>query len=337
MKVLVLGATGYIGQRLVQRLSESGWATPIAASRRALPGRRTVRLDATDVVALEHALEDVDAVVNCVAGSARAIAEGAAALVEAARGSSCTRIVHFSSMSVYGDQEGQVAEEAARDSSIGWYARAKNDAEQAFERFAADGGSAVLLRPGCVWGAGSELWVGRIARLLAWHRLGDLGAAGDGWSNLVHVDDVCSAVLAALRQAPAEGTLRTYNLSAPDSPRWNDYFVDLAVQIGAVPVSRVGRRQLRADTRYAAPPLKLLQLAAARAGIAPRRMPEVFAPGLLPLFGRQLRLRSDRAERELGLRWTPYAKALAESVQWWKSSRQAAAPKAPRAPLATPH
>lgn len=327
MKVLVLGASGYIGKRLVQALSKSGWAEPVAAARRPLPGVRGVQLDATDAGALEQAMRGVDAVVNCVAGSARAIADGAVALVQAASASGCRRIVHFSSMSVYGELEGDVTEEAPKDSSIGWYARAKNEAEDAMAGFAASGGSAVVLRPGCVWGPASELWVGRIARLLQSHRLGDLGAAGDGWTNLVHVDDVCSAALAALQQQPVEGPPRAYNLAAPDSPRWNDYFIDLALQIGAVPVARVGRRQLVADTRLAAPPLKLLELAFHRPGHV-RRVPEVFPPGLLALFGRQLRLRSERAERELGVCWTPYAKGLAEAVQWWTAARPSGAYRA---------
>ena len=320
MKVLVLGASGYIGKRLVQRLSDSGWATPVAASRSAARGPRALRLDATNAQALEQAMGDVDAVVNCVAGSARAITDGASALVQAATRSGCRTIVHFSSMSVYGEQEGDLDEDAAKDSSIGWYARAKNDAEQVIEGFAAGGGSAVILRPGCVWGPGSQLWVGRIARLLEWRRLGDLGAAGDGWSNLVHVEDVCSAVLAALRQPPAGGTTRAYNLSAPDSPRWNEYFVDLALQIGAVPVATVGRRQLQADSRFAAPPLKLLERAVQRVGGNARWVPEVFPPGLLALFGRHLRLRSERAEQELGVSWTPYAKTLPKVAEWWTST-----------------
>jgi nucleoside-diphosphate-sugar epimerase len=332
MKVLVLGASGYIGKRLVQRLAESGWATPVAASRSAARGPRALRLDATDAVALEQALGDADAVVNCVAGSARAITDGAVALAQAARRSGCRTVVHFSSMSVYGDQEGELDEDAAKDSSIGWYARAKNDAERVIEGFTADGGSAVILRPGCVWGPGSELWVGRIARLLEWHRLGDLGAAGDGWSNLVHVDDVCTAVLTALRHPPAEGTTQAYNLSAPDSPRWNEYFVDLALQIGAVPVARVGRRQLLADSRFAAPALKLLERAVQRAGGNVRWVPEVFPPGLLALFGRHLRLRSERAEAALGLTWTPYAKTLPTVAEWWMSTRH---PVRHAPPLAT--
>lgn len=332
MKVLVLGASGYIGKRLVQRLSECGWATPVAASRSAARGPRTVRLDATDARALEQAMGDVDAVVNCVAGSARAITEGAVALVQAANRTGCRTIVHFSSMSVYGEQEGELDEGAARDSSIGWYARAKNDAEQVIEGFTAGGGSAVILRPGCVWGPGSELWVGRIARLLEWHRLGNLGAAGDGWSNLVHVDDVCSAVLAALRQPPAGGTTQAYNLSAPDSPRWNEYFVDLALQIGAVPVATVGRRQLLADARFAAPPLKLLERVVQRVGGNARWVPEAMPPGLVALFGRHLRLRSERAERDLGVSWTPYAKTLPKVAEWWMATGH---PVRHGAPLAT--
>lgn len=332
MKVLVLGASGYIGKRLVQRLSECGWATPVAASRRPARGPRTVQLDATDARALEQAMGDVDAVVNCVAGSARAITAGAVALAQAASRTGCQTIVHFSSMSVYGEQEGELDEDAAKDSSIGWYARAKNEAEQVIEGFTAGGGSAVILRPGCVWGPGSQLWVGRIARLLEWRRLGDLGAAGDGWSNLVHVDDVCSAVLAALRQPPAGGTTKAYNLSAPDSPRWNEYFVDLALQIGAVPVATIGRRQLLADSRVAAPPLKLLERAVQRVGGNTRWVPEVFPPGLVALFGRHLRLRSDRAERELGVSWTPYAKTLPKVAEWWMATGH---PVRHAAPLAT--
>jgi nucleoside-diphosphate-sugar epimerase len=334
MKVLVLGASGYIGQRLVQRLADSGWAEPLAASRSAPTGVRSVRLDATDADALEQALRGVDAVVNCVAGSAGAITGGAVALVQAARRSGCRNIIHFSSMSVYGELEGEVAEDAARDSSTGWYALAKNHAEDALAGFAAGGGSVVVLRPGCVWGPGSELWVGRIARLLQAHRLGDLGAAGDGWSNLVHVDDVCSAALAGLRHSPAAGTLQAYNLSAPDSPRWNDYFVDLALGIGAVPVATIGRRQLLIDTRVAAPPLKVLELACRRAGVEPRHLPAVFPPGLLSLFGRQLRLRTERAERELGMvSWTSYAKGLEQAVQWWTATRR---PAGEEAQLAAP-
>jgi nucleoside-diphosphate-sugar epimerase len=313
-RILVLGATGYIGSRLCERLDASGWATPVGASSRG--AANTLRVDTTDMASLVRALRDVDAVVNCVAGSRRAIADGAKTLALACIETGCPRIVHLSSMSVYGPREGVLRDDASTDPSLGWYARAKCEAEHCMAAFARTGGSAVVLRPGCVWGPGSRLWVGRIARLLTARRLGDLGAAGDGWSNLVHVDDVCEAIEAALQLPEAPGRVRAYNLAAPDSPRWNEYFVDLALAIGATPVRRVSQWQLRLDSWLGGPPLKIAQSALAKLGRRGARVPDPLPPNLVGLWERHLRLESPGAERDLAVRWTPYGTALAQSAQW---------------------
>lgn len=322
MKVLVLGGSGYVGARLCALLRETAWATPVCASRgRGLPGVESKRLDTRDPQALRQALRSVDAVVNCVAGGASAIAEGARVLAGAARESDCRDIVHLSSMSVYGAVEGRIDEDVPLDGSLGWYAQAKCEAEAHLRAFAAQGGRVTVLRPGCVAGPGSELWVGRIARLLEAKRLGDLGAAGDGWSNLVHVDDVCRAVMASLQRAGGDVGLRAYNLAAPDSPRWNDYFVDLALAIGATPVRRLAGRRVRLDAALAGPPLKVAEIVARRmvghAGFLPVAIP----PNLPPLWERHLQLDAAKATRELGLAWTPYAPTLQQSAAWWRQQR----------------
>ena len=54
--------------------------------------------------------------------------------------------------------------------------------------------------------------------------------------------------------------------------------------------------------------------------------------GLVALFGRHLRLRSDRAERDLGVSWTPYAKTLPKVAEWWMATGH---PVRHAAPLAT--
>jgi nucleoside-diphosphate-sugar epimerase len=271
---------------------------------------------------MRRALVGFDAVVNCVAGSREAIARGARVLVQAAQQSGRPRIVHLSSLSVYGALEGEITEAAPRDPSIGWYAAAKCEAEDIVADYE---GGAVMLRPGCVWGPGSELWVGRIARLLRARRLGDLGAAGDGWSNLVAVDDVCAAVIASLRLEPSPGLPRVFNLAAPDSPRWNDYFVDLALAIGATPVPRLSARRVELDAKLLGPPLKALQILAAKTGRAARALPDPLPPNLLGVFERQLHLRGELAEHELGIAWTPYERVLGESAEWFAATHPAPA------------
>ncbi len=83
MKVLVLGGSGYIGAHLVTLLRADGHHVPTSASRRGGAGH--LCLDTRDEAALTQALRGQDAVVNCVAGSGPAIAEGARALARAVR------------------------------------------------------------------------------------------------------------------------------------------------------------------------------------------------------------------------------------------------------------
>lgn len=333
MKVLVLGGSGYIGSRLTAMLSASGWATPIVASRRAAPGAGSVRVDTQDFRGLADALRGMDAVVNCVAGSGPAIAAGAQVLARAALEAGCPRVVHLSTMSVYGRLEGEAREDAPLDPSIGWYAQAKCEAEAALAAVATGGGSVVMLRPGCVWGPGSDLWVGRIGRMLRSGRLGDLGAAGDGWSNLVATDDVCAAIAASLRLSLPPGAQRIYNLAAPDSPRWNLYFEDLALAIGATPLRRLSARRLRMDAKLAGPPLKVAQLLLAKIRRPAGGLPDPLPPGLLGVFERQLHLDSRRAEQDLGLEWTPYAQVLKQSAAWFAETHASKASAAANAAM----
>ncbi|HYD77136.1 NAD-dependent epimerase/dehydratase family protein [Ramlibacter sp.] len=317
MKVLVLGGRGYIGSNLVAMLRGAG-IEATSASPRTKPAPGQLRIDTRDRSALQAALHDVDAVVNCVAGDGAAIAEGARVLADTARATTrCRRLVHLSSMSVYGAVEGCVHERVPPGPLLGWYDKAKRAAEQHVAAFAHGGGQAVVLRPGCVWGAESELWVGRMGRWLRAGRLGDLGIAGDGWSNLVHVDDVCVAALRALELPLGRGEVRTFNLAGPDSPRWNEYFIDLALAIEATPVRRLSPRRLQLDARLAGPALYLLRKGLQRLGRGGRRVPEPITPGLVGLWQRHLRLDPRAATRELRMDWTPYPAALQEAAAWF--------------------
>lgn len=303
-RVLVLGAGGFIGRRVVAALAAAPWARPVAALHRAPLERddvETVRLDAADPAALQPALNGVDAVVNCIAGNARTIVATARTLFAgAALAPSRPRVVHVSTMAVYGSAVGRVDEGAALRGDHGAYAAAKVEAE----RCAAGWDDVVTLRPGCVYGPGSAQWSERIARLLQARRVGDLGAAGDGACNLVHVDDVVAAVLLALRRPRIAG--HAFNLGLPQAPTWNEYFVAFGRALGAVPVRRIPARRLALEARLWAPPLKVAEIIAARLGRpAGDRIPPPIPPSLLRLWGQDLRLDVRKAEDMLGLSWTP--------------------------------
>lgn len=330
MKVMVLGSTGYIGTQLMKTLQQVTWADPTGASRTRNREQSVdvdwVPLDTRDSTDLARALKGFDTVVNCVAGDRTSIAKGACDLAAAATAAGCRRIIHMSTMSVYGAAEGWATEDLSLDQPTGWYGEAKREAEMHMKEFAQKGGEVVVLRPGCVFGPGSELWVGRTGRWLKAGRLGDLGAAGDGWSNLVHVDDVCHAVVSALTLQLMHGNILVFNLAAPDSPRWNEYFVDLAVAIGAIPVQRINTRKLQADSILAGPPLKIAELLFKYIKKRSRSLPEPIPPGLVKLWGQQIRLDAQHATQTLGIVWTSYAQSLECSAAWFSESEKPAKP-----------
>jgi len=320
MRVLILGASGYIGRALFRRLQETGWAEPGRASRGS--GNASVvlehpRVDSRNPSALAAVLNKYECVVNCVAGDFDSIAGGAECLAKVAANSGCRRIIHLSTMSVYGRLEGEVNEGAALDPGLGWYASAKCAAEGHMRAYSEKGGEVVILRPGCVYGAGSELWVGRIARWLHAARIGDLGAAGDGWANLVHIDDVCTAVLAAVHLPMLPGATPVFNLAGPDSPRWNEYLVDLAIGVRAVPVRRISAWRLKVDAHLAGPPLKIAEKLLDRIGVRHRWLPDPLPPSILRLWRQEMRLNSDAATKALAIRWTDYQTGLRDSTDWF--------------------
>ena len=311
--VVVLGANGFVGSHLVRALAQTTDLRPVGLVRSAaanLPsGVERRRIDATQVAALRPALAGANYAVNCIAGSPDAMVAATQALCEVANETGL-RVVHLSSMAVYGEATGLVGESHALDPSGGGYAQAKVESE----RIVAACANSVILRPGCVHGPGSQQWTGRIGRLLRQHRIGDLGVAGDGYCNLTFVADLVNAILSALDQPAAGGGV--FNVSDPDPGTWNDYFRQLALAIGAVPVRRISGRWLRLESKLAAP-LKLVQLAAARVP-APLPVPDAIAPSLARLWRQDIVLDHHRADAGLGFTRTDPAQAIAQAAAWFR-------------------
>jgi nucleoside-diphosphate-sugar epimerase len=320
--VLVMGAAGYIGSRVAKRLALDGRMIPVCLVRRTSRVYRTnieVRVcDATREKELGEALRGIDTVVNCVGAGGRAMIAATSALYNVARRHRLRRIVHLSSMAVYGSAAGLVTETTPGIPPLNQYASAKLVCEELTHKYLQDGGDAVILRPSCVFGPGDEQWAARLARLLHSSRIGDLGPAGDGFCNLVYIDDLIEAIVSAITAQSVSG--ETFNISDPDPPTWNEFLIRFARAIGATPVERFSQRRIRAEATVVAPMLRLAKMAAAPAGFG-RLVPEAITPSLARLWRQEIRLDTTKAADRLRAPHTPLEHALEQTAQWIVMSR----------------
>ncbi|HWX27150.1 MAG TPA: NAD-dependent epimerase/dehydratase family protein, partial [Steroidobacteraceae bacterium] len=296
-----IGAGDFIGSRIVSALDGSDWATAIAVA------------GSADIA--PTSLSGVSGVFNATVGRAHAVLAAARALYSAAHAASASmRIVQWSSMSVYGSVEGVVDESAAVNPDLGAYASAHIEAE----RIAAGHTNSVILRPGCEYGPQCPDWSRRIARLLLAHRLGDLGSAGDGFCNLVYIDDLAAAALACLRTPDIGG--QAFNLAMPCPPPWNEYFIRFGVALGAVPVSRISARRLKIEEKILAPPLKAVELLARRFNIQTRFLVPAVTPSLLRACRQEIKLESAKAQSALSMTWTPLNEGLSRAAAAFRAA-----------------
>jgi nucleoside-diphosphate-sugar epimerase len=304
-RILVLGARGSVGRGLMAALSAEPTLTAVAGLRRSAPfPSANIRVaDATSVLELVAAFDGMTHVINATGGPPATLLATTTAICAAARATPGLRLVHLSSMAVYGGIEDTV-DETAPLSAHTPYAAAKIAAEHEVTAQTKLGLPAVILRPGIIHGPNSAQWTARLGRLLNARRLGDLGPAGDGFCNLIHERDLAAACLAACLRDGAPGL--AFNLGMPDPPTWNEYLVALARAIGAIPVQRIPRRQLAAEARLFAP-----ILAAARRTFW-HSAPDPIPPSLLRLFAQRIRLDVTLAQTTLLAAHTPAEPVAAE-------------------------
>jgi 2-alkyl-3-oxoalkanoate reductase len=222
-EVLVTGATGFVGGRVVRRLRDLGVdvVAPVRSTSDALAElgieQRTVALQ--DLEGIQAAAEQARAVVHAAATAGPDHATAAEVNVHGTRGVagaallSGLRLIHLSTTSVYdlaaagSSTVGEHAPLVARDdtplvsSSGNAYATTKALAEGEVVRAVQNGLVAAILRPPAVLGAGrTSTWGTRVPRRI---RDGEaIPIADDSTFGWVHVEDLVDAVLAALDADP---------------------------------------------------------------------------------------------------------------------------------------
>jgi nucleoside-diphosphate-sugar epimerase/predicted dehydrogenase len=229
-RVLVTGASGFLGTRLVQVLSHQGAPvraiTRLLSRARELPGVDWVEGNLTQESRLRSALCDIETVYHCAAlcgapGSLqdyqRVNVEGTARLLRLAAAAGVKNFIYLSSMSVYAapDDPAAVLDESSpldsRAGERGPYTQSKLAAEQEVLEFARRHRwpRVIVLRPGTLYGPGAKLPTGRFQLPSPATRPVVVGSSTVP-AGLVYVDDVVEAMLAAARSSVPSGSV--YNL-----------------------------------------------------------------------------------------------------------------------------
>jgi len=238
MRILVTGAGGFIGKRLIARLAALGHdvfglvrRAPLAEDADYFAGERVTLLH-QDLTLLDTAglPEDIEALITLAQSSQFRDFPGKAEevfavnvtanlkLLQWAVKSSVKRVVHASSGGIYGGKKGGNFFETdllAVDSPLGFYLGTKLCSEVVFQNYRHFFATAVVLRPFFVYGPGqrSDMF---IARLVDSVRRGlPISLQGpDGLRvNPIYVDDAVEAFCAAL-QLPGAHVI---NVAGPDT------------------------------------------------------------------------------------------------------------------------
>jgi len=273
-KILVLGGSGVIGSRLVEVLAgQIGVEVDVVVrtlSKAVRMARYPVRLipgEVQDSELLSRAMEGCDIVMDLTYPAAGAFRERctearqmAGTIAETALKQHVRRVVHLSTISVYGSLgEGVLDETAPRRAGRGdAYGASKLAGEAEMVRYARDNDApVVILQPTVVYGPFAGWTLGPISQLRRGRVV--LPNGGDGLCNAVYLDDVVQAILRAAVTPGVEG--ETFLVSGDSAVSWKDFFAGYEAMLGlssTVAMSESSVRSVLLEKERAARPCRNL-------------------------------------------------------------------------------
>jgi len=246
-RVLVTGASGFLGRRLVEMLVARGHAVRALVRKTSkldglqLPGVEIACGDIADAADLKQAFDGLDYVVHAAAdtsgteaGARRVTIGGTRNILDLCVDMKVKRLVYISSCSVYGVagcHPGQVLDETAKIEPFperrGLYTWGKQEAEKlVLESMRLGLVSAVCLRPGTIYGCGGENYTPMIGFSLK-KKLFIVFTNDELVLPLVYVDNLVEAILVAMTSARGSG--QVYNVVDPLGVNKKQY-IDLLIR-----------------------------------------------------------------------------------------------------------
>ena len=310
MKILVTGASGFIGSHLVPALLNSGYEVRCMVEPRMgkpIPGAKVFEADISTGEGITEAISGADAVVHLAARkhvlkeTARApLAEyrrgnvdGTRNVIRAASGSGVKLFIHLSSVKAMGEESGSILDEESRCAPKTPYGISKRESEEAVREEAARGGMrAAILRLPMVYGPRNK---GNLPRMIRW---ADKGLPfplfqPENMRSMVYVGNVVAGIVAVLKNAQKGAT--TYILKDRE-----DY--STRTVYGAI------CRELERKPRFVSVPAWAV------------RFGGMLSEDFRKLTG-SFRMSSARIERDLGFS-PPFSleEGIARTVAWYKGS-----------------
>lgn len=295
MRVLVTGATGLIGRRLVPRLVGAGRRVTVLVRDAARMGvaadRVAVRVGCVeDPEAVARAVDGCEAVIHLANASGEADAarvgvvnvDGTRNLLDSSRAAGVGRFVFTSSV-------------AATRERLGAYGRTKRRAEELVRD---SGVPFVVVRPSLVYGDPSAGLAAVLARVV--RSLPIVPVIGDGRVEIdpVHVDDVCAVLDACLASDHVLG--KTYDLLGPERVTFDGLLQRLAQALG------VRRPLVHVPAPLALAGARVLGMAMARPPLTADQVIGLTTPA---------RVDREAALRDFRVAWTPLDEGLRRLVE----------------------